>query len=77
MDIKLDGANLSNARVAADLSRASLMQANLDGINLSDGKPMPDSRRHHLVLSSAKLDGATLKNAGLILAGVMLARGRS
>jgi uncharacterized protein YjbI with pentapeptide repeats len=42
------------------------MRANLDGINLGDGKPMPDSRRHHLVLRSAKLDGATLKDAGLI-----------
>ncbi|MES1179851.1 MAG: pentapeptide repeat-containing protein, partial [Hyphomicrobium sp.] len=51
---------------AGDLTRASLTEAHLDGVNLKGGKPFPDSRRHRLVLRSAKLDGASLRKAGLI-----------
>ena len=63
---KLDGANLAKARVACDLSQASLVGAHLDGINMTDGKPARDSRRHPFILRSAKLDGASVTNAGLI-----------
>jgi uncharacterized protein YjbI with pentapeptide repeats len=66
MGAKLDRADLTGARLAADLSRASLAQARLDAINLNNGKPIPDSRRHRLVLRSAKLDGATLRHAGML-----------
>jgi BTB/POZ domain-containing protein KCTD9 len=63
---KLDRADLTGARLAGDLSKASHSGARLDNVNIKNGRPLPDSRRHRLILRSAKLDGASLKNAGLI-----------
>ncbi len=63
---KLDGANLAHARVACDLTQASLVGAHLDGINMDNGVPARESRRHPFVLRSAKLDNATITKAGLI-----------
>ncbi len=47
---KLDDANLKNARVAGDLSQPAWIKAHLDSINIVDGKPARDSRRHPFVL---------------------------
>ena len=51
---KLDGANLSHARVASDFTQASLVGAKFEGVNMTDGVPERDSRRHPFVRIKAE-----------------------
>ena len=62
---RLDRADFSAARVAADLSRASLIEARFDGANLSADMRNQSMGLMRGVLRSAKLDRASFANANL------------
>ena len=62
MDGICDGADFSGARVAANMSRASLLRARFDAADLAaHGRGL----LNHGVFTSAKLDGASFKTANL------------
>lgn len=62
---KLDGADFSNARVAANMTRASLKGANFDGANLAADMTNQSMGLMRGVLSSANLEGASFKDANM------------
>jgi uncharacterized protein YjbI with pentapeptide repeats len=65
MGAKLDGADLSDARITGDLSRASMRRARLDRADLSADMRNQSMGLMRGVLRSAKLDGASFENANL------------
>jgi uncharacterized protein YjbI with pentapeptide repeats len=65
MGAKLDGADLTGARIAGDLSRASMRGARLDRADLSADMRNQSMGLMRGILRSAKLDGASLADANL------------
>jgi uncharacterized protein YjbI with pentapeptide repeats len=68
-----DGADFSGARVAGDLTGASLRQAKFIGANLSAGMKNQSMGLMRAVLRSAALDGAQFVSANLMSADLRFA----
>ncbi len=65
MDAKMPGADFTDARIAADFSRADLKGANFAGADLSADMKNQSMGLMRGVFRSSKLEGASFKNANL------------